>query len=144
MFARLLLLFIVVPIVELFLFSFIGSRIGLWPTLAIIVITAILGAALTRSQGRQALMNFQQALAQGRMPHQEVTDGLLILIAGAVLLTPGFLTDAVGFALLMPPVRQVLRGRLADSLKSKIVVGSGPAQESRKPSKLDDGKVIDV
>ena len=150
MFLRLLALFILVPIAELAIFMVLGDEIGLGYTLAIIVITGILGAALTKSQGARALLRFRQASAEGRLPHKEVIDGLLILIAGAVLLTPGFLTDTVGFLLLVPPVRALIRGRLADYLKGKIKIVAPhmptttpePAPAPTPPS--GPGKVIDV
>ncbi|MBK1832991.1 FxsA family protein [Roseibacillus ishigakijimensis] len=155
MFGRLLLLFILVPVIELALFIQLGQVIGLPETLAIIIVTAILGAALTKSQGGKAIASFQQALAQGRMPHREILDGLLILIAGAVLLTPGFLTDTVGFLLLLPPVRAILRQILTEKLSHKVNVSVGgnplhsgfdrqpelPEEESKKSS---PGKVIDI
>lgn len=151
MFLRLLLLFILVPLAELYLFMQLGSRIGLGPTLAIIILTGILGAALTKAQGTRALTRFRQATAEGRLPHLEVIDGLLILLAGAVLLTPGFLTDTVGFLLLLPPFRAVLRGRLATYLKSKIQIvspatmpGAGPAPDQIPAPPPGKGKVIDV
>jgi len=126
MFARLLILFVAVPVVELVLFMLIGARIGLVPTFAIILFTGILGAWLTKLQGLRTLARYQQAVGEGRLPHHEVMDGLLILVAGAVLLTPGFLTDAVGFLLLVPAIRSAVRNRLAQYLKGKIqVVGAG-------------------
>ena len=125
MFARLLILFILVPIIELSLFMLLGSKLGLVPTLAIIVVTGIIGAALTKSQGGKALANFQNALAMGKMPHKEMVDGLLVLIAGAVLLTPGFLTDTVGFLLLLPPVRAIVRGIVSEKLAKKMHVSVG-------------------
>ncbi|MDB4538250.1 FxsA family protein, partial [Akkermansiaceae bacterium] len=148
-FGKLLLLFILVPLAELYLFMTLGARLGFANTIAIIIITAIIGAALTKSQGRIAMAKFQQATSEGRMPHKEALDGLMILLAGAVLLTPGFLTDAVGFLLLVPPVRAVVRNFLAERLKGKIkVVTPGfppqPEEETKPPSKLDDGNVIDV
>lgn len=154
MFARLLLLFIIVPILELALFMLLGSKMGLPTTLIIIVATAFLGAALTKSQGAKALHNFQNALAMGKMPHKEIVDGLLILIAGAVLLTPGFLTDAVGFLLLLPPARAAIRGVLTDKLakKAHVAVGGNPLDPDFQPEGGDQasqakpvsGKVIDV
>ena len=86
MFGKLLLLFILVPIAELYLFINIGSQLGLGLTLAIIIVTAILGASLTKSQGRRAMEKFQAATAAGRMPAKEAIDGLMILLAGAVLI----------------------------------------------------------
>ena len=154
MFARLLLLFILVPIIELSLFMLLGKHLGLPATLGIILVTAVIGAALTKSQGGRALANFQNALAMGKMPHKEMVDGLLILIAGAVLLTPGFLTDAVGFSLLLPPVRAVIRGILTEKLAKKVhvSVGGNPLDPDFEPLPEDEasraksasGKVIDV
>ena len=148
MFLRLLALFILVPIAELAIFIALGDKIGLWPTLAIIIITGFLGAALTKSQGARAIQRFRQASAEGRLPHREVTDGLIILVAGAVLLTPGFLTDTVGFLLLVPPVRALVRGRLAAYLKTKIRVvtpnmPTAPMDPDPAPPP-GKGKVIDV
>lgn len=146
MFAKLLLLFIIVPILELYLFLVLGSRIGVPTTIGIIILTGFLGAALTKSQGAMALARFRQAGAEGRLPHREVLDGLLILIAGAVLLTPGFLTDAVGFLLLVPPVRAVVRHRLGRALKSRLKIvtpGRAPTDHAPEPPP-GKGKVIDV
>lgn len=146
MFAKLLALFILVPLVELYLFLAIGGRIGLASTLGIIIFTGILGASLTKSQGARALARFRLASAEGRLPHKEVLDGLLILIAGAVLLTPGFLTDAVGFLLLVPPVRAVIRAHLGTYLKSKItlVPPVSPPPENSPTPPPGKGDVIDV
>lgn len=146
MFGKLLLLFILVPLAELYLFSTLGKQIGFSNTILIIIVTAIFGASLTKSQGRKALAKFQQATAEGRLPAQEALDGILILIAGAVLITPGFLTDAVGFLLLVPPVRAAMGKILAKRLKGKIqIVTPGFSTPEPPPkSKLDDGNVIDV
>ena len=124
MFAKLLLLFILVPVAELAIFITLGEKIGLFATLGIIILTAFIGAYLTKSQGLKALNNYQQALAQGKLPHEEVMDGLMILIAGAVLLTPGFLTDAIGFSLLIPPFRKVVKAIIKDRLKGRVDVVS--------------------
>ena len=154
MFARLLILFIIVPIIELSLFMLLGKHLGLVPTLVIIVITAVIGASLTKSQGGKALANFQNALAMGKMPHKEMVDGLLVLIAGAVLLTPGFLTDTVGFLLLLPPVRAVVRGIVSEKLAKRVhvSVGGNPLDPDFEPLPEDEasraksvsGNVIDV
>ncbi|MDF2375626.1 MAG: FxsA family protein [Verrucomicrobiales bacterium] len=122
MFARLLILFITIPVLELCIFLMLGSKIGIPTTLAIIVITAVLGAWLTKSQGLKALTKYQAALSQGRLPHEEVMDGLLILIAGAVLLTPGFLTDAIGFSLLVPTVRDFVKSIAKAYLSGRVTV----------------------
>lgn len=143
MFGKLLLLFILVPLAELYLFIVLGKRIGLVETLIIVVATGALGAWLTRWQGTKALDRFRQASAEGRLPHQEVLDGLLILLAGAVLLTPGFLTDTVGFLMLVPPVRSLVRQQLAKYLQSRLSIIT-PAGVSQPPSPHAQGDVIDV
>ena len=145
MFLKLLALFILVPIAELYLFLTLGASIGLGPTLLIILLTALGGAALTRSQGARAMASFRGAMAEGRLPHREALDGLLILLAGAVLLTPGFLTDTVGFLLLIPPVRAVLRGKLANQLKGRFHIISPPkGQAPPRSRRRDDGEFIDI
>ncbi|MCL4104617.1 UNVERIFIED_CONTAM: hypothetical protein GTU68_004571 [Idotea baltica] len=129
----------------------IGTKIGIAPTIAIIVVTGALGAWLTKLQGLKTLHNFQKATGEGRMPHEEIMDGLMILVAGAVLLTPGFLTDAIGFSLLVPPVRTVVRKFLGGYLKSRVhIVGmptaDNPATASRPKDIVieADAEVIDV
>jgi len=109
MFVRLLLLFTIVPLLDLFLLVKLGTVIGIGPTIAIVVFTGVLGAWLARQQGLGVLRRVNEDLSQGRMPTQALMDGVLILIAGAVLLTPGLLTDALGFVLLAPPSRRAIR-----------------------------------
>ena len=109
MFLRLLLLFTVVPLVELFLLVKLGTVVGVGPTIALVNFTGVLGAWLARQQGLGVLRRLRVELAAGRMPAGALIDGLLILVAGAVLLTPGLLTDALGFVLLVPPSRAVVR-----------------------------------
>ncbi|WP_428927291.1 FxsA family protein [Marinibacterium sp. SX1] len=101
----LFLAFLLVPLIEITLFVQVGGLIGLWPTLAIVVGTAMLGTWLVKSQGRQALQKLTGAFNDLRDPSEPLAEGAMILFAGVLLLTPGFFTDAVGFALLMPPVR---------------------------------------
>ena len=108
MFLRLLLLFTVVPLVELFLLIEIGRRIGPWPTIALVVVTGTLGAWLARTQGLRTLARVRSQWQGGKIPTQALVDALLILIAGAVLLTPGVLTDLAGFFLLTPFGRRVV------------------------------------
>lgn len=97
-----------VPLIEIAVFIQVGGYIGLWPTLVIIVLTAVAGTALLRQQGLATLRRAQSEMEAGRMPVRELFDGVCILAAGALLLTPGFVTDAVGLALMVPPVRAVL------------------------------------
>lgn len=148
MFGRLLLLFIGIPVLELCIFLMLGSRIGISTTLAIIVITAVIGAYLTKSQGLKALRKYQTALAEGRLPHEEVLDGVMILIAGAVLLTPGFLTDAVGFCLLVPACREIIKSMTKASLKDRVtVVGrdiGAPGVDEVSPGRRARGSGPDV
>lgn len=105
----LFLLFILIPPIEIGLFIAIGGRIGLWPTLGIVFVTAIVGASLVSRQGRAELGRLQAEFAAGQFPAKPLVHGGMILVAGALLITPGFLTDAIGFGLLSPPIREVLR-----------------------------------
>lgn len=105
-FQILLLLFIAVPIIEIALFIQVGGILGLWPTIAIVLITAIVGASLVRQQGLQTFMSMQQKMQQGTLPAKEMADGIMLAVAGVLLLTPGFMTDIFGFALLFEPSRQ--------------------------------------
>jgi UPF0716 protein FxsA len=109
MFVRLLFLFTLVPLLELLLLVKLGEVIGFWATVALVVATGALGALLTRIQGLRVLRQVQAELREGRVPAERLLDGLLILIAGAVLLTPGLITDALGFFLLVPPGRRAVR-----------------------------------
>jgi UPF0716 protein FxsA len=147
---RLVALFILVPLLETYLFLQIGAWIGPLPALIIIVATGFLGAWLTRTQGLSVIKRFRAALAQGRIPQQEVVEGLLILIAGVLLLTPGFLTDAVGYLLLVPPLRLRAGNALRHYLLERFqrVTGAAPSgsggsnPSGRRPSR--GGPVIDV
>lgn len=100
--------FLLVPLIEIGLFIQVGGWIGLWPTLGIVVLTAILGTMLVRSQGLMAMNNLRGSFSRLEDPSESLAHGAMILFAGALLLTPGFFTDAFGFALLAPPVRMVL------------------------------------
>lgn len=113
----LFLAFVGVPLIEIALFIQVGGAIGLWPTLAVVVLTAILGTWLVRDQGRAALQDLRQAFDRLDDPGTQLAHGAMILIAGALLLTPGFFTDAVGFALLAPPVRRGLLRYLATRIE---------------------------
>ncbi len=125
--AFLVVLFIVVPVVELYVIIQIGQLIGLWPTLALLLADALLGSLLLRHQGRGAWRRFNEAIAQRRFPGKEVADGLLIAIGGTLLLTPGFLTDIVGALFLIPPTRALVRRLLRGWATRRFVVVGGPA-----------------
>jgi UPF0716 protein FxsA len=105
----LILLFIVVPIAELYVILKVGDLIGILPTVALLVADSLLGSWLLKSQGRTVWRRFQETMQAGRVPHREVFDGVLVIFGGAFLITPGFLTDIVGVFLLLPPTRAVFR-----------------------------------
>jgi UPF0716 protein FxsA len=121
-------LFILVPIAELAVIIQVGQAIGVWWTIAILIADSVLGSLLMRSQGRTAWRRFNDALRRGRVPAREVADGVLVIFGGALLLTPGFVTDVFGLLLLLPPVRIGVRTLLLRQLKARgdiIVVRSG-------------------
>jgi UPF0716 protein FxsA len=118
----LVLLFIVVPLVELYVIIQVGEAIGALPTIGLLVLDSLLGAALLRSQGRLAWRRFREALRAGRPPAREVLDGALVIFGGALLLTPGFVTDVLGALLLIPPTRAIARRRLARRFRSRLLV----------------------
>lgn len=118
----LVLVFIVVPLAELYVIIEVGKAIGTVPTIAILVADSILGSLLLRSQGRGAWRRLNQALAARRPPAREALDGTLIVFGGAFLITPGFVTDVLGLILLIPPTRAVVRKALVARLSRRFVV----------------------
>ncbi len=120
------LLLVAVPIIEIALFIEVGGWLGLWPTIAIVILTAAIGTVLLRAQGLAALGELQRRLGAGEDPSTTLAHGAMILVAGVLLLTPGFFTDAVGFALLAPPVRAAgirLAIRFARSRMTQVHMG---------------------
>ncbi|MBN2644737.1 MAG: membrane protein FxsA [Desulfuromonadaceae bacterium] len=109
MFIKLLILFICVPICEIYVLLAAGRLIGLWPTIGLILATGIAGAYLARTQGVEVIQRIQKILQQGELPTEELLDGAMILAGGLTLLTPGFCTDLLGFCLLLPITRPVLK-----------------------------------
>lgn len=128
----LLLVFIVVPIAELYVILQVGGAIGVLPTIAILIADSVIGSALLRSQGRLAWRRFNAALTAGRPPAREVLDGGLVIFGGAFLITPGFITDIVGLLLLIPPTRAVIRrgaGHLiAKRMTARVAAHEGSAR----------------
>lgn len=124
---RLFLLLAAVPVIEIALFIELGGWLGTWPTVGIVVLTALIGSVMLRRQGLKAVSDVQQRLASGEDPGRMLADGAMILFAGALLLTPGFFTDSVGFALLVPGFRTVVFGWVSRNIKLNAVhVGGGP------------------
>jgi UPF0716 protein FxsA len=129
----LVVLFIVVPIAELVVLIQIGELIGVWWTIALLVADAVLGSVLARSQGRTAWRRFNDAVAAGRMPGREAIDGALVLFGGALLLTPGFLSDILGIALLLPPTRALVRRVLVRHFAARMMISMSAPREPRGP-----------
>lgn len=136
----LFVLFLAIPLIEIGLFIQIGGLIGLWPTLAIVVLTAVFGTWLMRAQGILALNQLRSSLHELRDPTEPLAHGAMILVAGALLLTPGFFTDAVGFALLIPPVRRAVFGYIRSRVTMQSFTVGGAQGQTRYPSDT----VIDV
>src|SRR5690349_4781189 len=139
----LVLLFIVVPIAELFVIIQVGEAIGVLPTIALLIADSILGSVLMKAQGRTAWRRFNAAVSEGRIPHREVLDGALVIFGGALLLTPGFISDILGILLLLPPTRALVRALVARRILPRLVVsrfgapaasamGGGPGPGARR------------
>lgn len=130
-------LFVVVPILEMLLLIKVGGVIGALPTVALVCLTAAVGVALIRAQGVAALNSAQKRMQQGQLPAQEMVDGLCLVVGGAMLLTPGFVTDTVGFLLLVPGLRkQLMRLILSKVVLQSAFVSPGGFQQG--PAQNDD------
>jgi len=123
-FTKLLLLFIIVPVVELYVLIEIGRKIGTWSTIGIIILTGILGAYLVKSQGFLILRKIQNDLNEAILPGDSLIQGAIILAGGILLITPGFITDTIGFVFLIPVGREVVKKYLLKWLKGKIREGN--------------------
>lgn len=119
------LLFLAVPIIELAVIVQVSDALGLVDTLALLVLVSLAGAWLVRREGLGVLRRVQHQLHAGQVPGRELVDGLLILVGGALMLTPGFVTDGVGLALMLPPVRAAVRAGLARRLRDRVVTYDG-------------------
>jgi len=139
-------LFIAVPIAELAVIIQVGQAIGVWWTIAILVADSILGSLLMRSQGRAAWRRFNDAVRTGRVPAREVADGVLVIFGGALLLTPGFLSDVFGLLFLLPPTRAVIRRVFLREATKRIAVSMTGPRMPRTGGRDDDldGTVVDV
>jgi UPF0716 protein FxsA len=123
----LILVFLVVPVAELYVIYQVGDAIGIWWTFLLLAADSLLGSVLLKSQGRAVWRRFNEELERGRMPHREVIDGVLVIFGGAFLITPGFLTDLVGLILLLPPTRGIVRRVVMRRLGRRVVTSvTGP------------------
>jgi UPF0716 protein FxsA len=143
----LVILFIAVPIAELAVIIQVGEAIGVWWTIALLVVDSILGSLLMRSQGRAVWRRFNETLSSGRAPAREVGDGVLVIFGGALLLTPGFLTDIIGLLFLLPPTRAVMRRLFLREAMRRITVTMATPRMPRDGARRDDdleGTAVDV
>jgi len=139
-----LLAFIAVPLIEIGLFIQLGGAIGLWPTLAIVVLTAVVGTTMLRGQGLAALAQVQGSMRNFSNPAEPLAHGALIIFAGALLLTPGFFTDAVGFALLIPPIRAAIIRYITSRVTVATPHQTNPNQQNSAAPHTIDGEYTEV
>jgi len=156
MLLRLFLLFTLVPLLELWLLFQLSGIFGFWTTIAVVLVTGMVGAALARRQGWQAMHRIRTEMSQGMMPAQAIGDGVLILVAGVLLITPGVITDLVGLALLLPPVRAGVRTGLQLWLAKHVRVetsgsssgfphtGGNVPEEQVVEGRVVDARVVDT
>jgi UPF0716 protein FxsA len=121
---RLGCLFILVPLVELALLIQVGQWIGVWPTVALVAVTGVLGVVLVRQEGVRTMARIQGQLSRGELPHEAMLDGACLLVAGAFLMTPGVLTDVLAFSLLLPPARRLIQRWIVARLKRGLEEGT--------------------
>lgn len=147
------LLYLVFPIIEIYLLIEAGDAFGFWPIFGIVILTAWMGSRLVKYEGFQVLTQLQQKAAQGRSPHQEMIEGVVLLIGGILLITPGFITDGIGFLCLIPFSRKWIALAVKGALLRKVQNGSfrvytqfgqqGPAYSPRQERDVTP-EVIDV
>jgi len=133
----LVVLFIVLPLAELYVILKVGDAIGAVWTILLLAADSVLGSVLLRAQGQSVWRRFNNALADGKMPHREVIDGVLVIFGGAFLITPGFITDIVGLLLLVPPTRSVIRSAVVRRLGRRVAVGTTTRFGRRAPRDYD-------
>jgi UPF0716 protein FxsA len=148
MFILLLLLLVLVPIAELYVIIQVGQAIGALPTIGLLILSSVLGAALLRSQGRLAWRRFRIAVGAGRAPAREVVDGALVIFGGSLLILPGFISDAFGLLLLLPPTRIAIRKLLLSGARGRMLMAAasfGGASRARTRQDYDvDSTAHDV
>lgn len=144
----LFILFIVIPIVEMWVLIQVGARIGALPTIGLVLLTAVIGVALLRAQGLSTLLRANQRMNAGQIPAREMGEGLFLAVGGALLLTPGFVTDGLGFMCLIPGVRRWLLKSLMKRVQVRQFGGTGPFDQEpfepgpkgRKDSRTIEGE----
>ncbi len=132
-----LLIFVVIPLLELMIFFSVGEHIGFFPALLCAFLTAIIGGSIVRFQGFQTLFSFRDSVSKGKLPKNEIFDGFFIVAAGALLITPGFLTDTIGFLLLIPVFRRFLRHIIEKNTRFSVKT-SGFSTQTRSHSQDPD------
>lgn len=143
------LLFVGVPLLEIVVLLRVGSLIGPWWTILLMIVSAVVGAWLIKREGRRTLHALSDSLSRGRMPAREIADGILILVGGTLMLTPGFVTDAVGILVILPLTRPLARGALSRAVSSRIVTFGPPASgpttygpDVQRPRSGPEGDVV--
>jgi UPF0716 protein FxsA len=133
----LIALFILLPLAELYVILKVGDAIGVFWTILLLAADSVAGSMLLRSQGRAVWRRFNQALSDGRMPHREVQDGVLVIFGGAFLITPGFITDVLGALLLIPPTRSLIRRYGMRAVGRRVAVRVAGARDPAEPRDYD-------
>jgi len=143
MFARLFLIFTGVSLLEIFVLVKVGGFLGAWPTILLVIITALIGSALVRSQGLQLVQKLQQRMASGEMPGQQLIEGMMLIITGILLVTPGFVTDLCGLLLLQPTIRAGIAKLLLANVKfaPQGSMGGFSSQGFGQTSRNDDSVI---
>jgi UPF0716 protein FxsA len=143
-FPVLLVTILIVPLIEIYLLIQIGGLIGILPTILLVVLTAVLGAALLRQQGLATLTRFRTNLERGELPALEILEGVALLVGGALLLTPGFLTDVIGFLCLLPVSRRaIVHGILSRAVGSINVGSKGQPASRRRKGRVIEGEIVE-
>lgn len=140
MFARLFLTMVSVSLLEIYVLIKVGGFLGAWPTVALVVLTALVGSALVRSQGLQVLQQLQQRIARGESPGQELIEGFMLLVTGVLLVTPGFVTDFLGLLILQPGIRSMVAKYLLANIKLNSTMSGGFYHSSTGSPFRDDLK----
>lgn len=142
----LLLAFVVMPVLEIYVLIQVGQVIGAWWTILLLVLDSVLGAWLIKREGRRAWLALREQVETGRMPHKELADGALVVLGGALMLSPGFVTDALGILLILPVTRPLFRGLLAAYAGRQVVRRTGftaPGNGTRPGPDVVQGEVVD-